>query len=868
MSSVWRLGFGDSKEFARVLAIAASLAALAPCAIAQQVSVKPGVTVYGFDIEERQEGMPTLVPGQTPNVSFDAKNIDFHGPIGTLATDFYGEIHGFLEIAENGKRELRLVASGGAELRIDDKLAIDAEESLGKPRDAIVDLTAGRHPFLLRFYHGGGTPELVLSSRAIGGGEFAVLDGSVLKEEDGLTHVVAPGKKRYSRKGAMADFPGDGRPLEGVHPGYSLETIRPSGFEPKVGALAFLPDGRLVICTWDETGSVYLMDHLDDEKQRSLHRFANGLGEPLGCAIVDGVIYVSQKQEITQLVDRDGDGVADEYNAIAGGWNASANYHEFTFNLLHRDGFFYVSTSVPLKTGLTTYLEGSEPGFPVPYGPGSLLKVDAKKGTWEVFADGFRTPNGMTFGPDGDIYLCDNQGSWLPSSRLDRVVKGGFYGHQAGRTAARQAVPPVAWLPQNEIANSPSQPLFMPSGPYAGQILVGDVTHGGLNRIYLDRLDPAGSEVQGVVFQHTQGLEAGINRTILGPDGCLYVGGIGSNGNWNWNETKFGLQRLKPNGRTAFEILSVRARHDGFLVELTRPVPVDVLSDPAHYAIEQWRYEPTADYGGPKVDEEKLAVKSVTVGKDRQHAFIAIDGLKEGRVVHLRLLRFVDDRGSRMWATEGWYTLNKIPKDAGADFEALAGSPHRPEVAAPEAPANEALKPLFELWPLDTWKTVGEAQFKIEAGELVGTGSLKRNSFLMSPQVLKDFVLETDVWLQDGGNSGIQLRSHVNEQGIVYGCQIEVDSSARAWSGGLYDEGRRGWLQSLEGNAAARAAFKRGEWNHYRVECVGSRIRSFINGVPCADYEDAMDADGYLMFQVHSGDATIVKFRGARIAIR
>jgi ferredoxin len=97
----------------------------------------------------------------------------------------------------------------------------------------------------------------------------------------------------------------------------------------------------------------------------------------------------------------------------------------------------------------------------------------------------------------------------------------------------------------------------------------------------------------------------------------------------------------------------------------------------------------------------------------------------------------------------------------------------------------------------ETWRTVGEASFKIEDGALVGSGTLKKNSFLVSPEPLADFVFETDVYIEADRNSGIQIRSHVSEEGRVYGYQIEIDGSDRAWSGGLYDEGRRGWLQSL-----------------------------------------------------------------------
>lgn len=850
----------------RCLALAV---ALTGSSHAQNAAHEPGVTVYVYDLGEPLDGMPTLVEGQTPSVSFTAAKID--GAVllpflGELHQHFYGEVHGFLEVPEAKTIDLRLISSGGAQLRFGDRAVIDAEEARGAQRSAQASLTAGANPFTLRFYHDTGPFELALAWRVDAKQDFVTVPAESLTTEAGITHVVAPGKKRFGRRGAIQDYPGDARPLDSVHPGYSLETIRPNGFEPRVGALAFLPDGRLVIATWDDTGSVYLMENPGDPSKRKLTRFASGLGEPLGCLVRDGVIYVSQKQEITRLLDTDGDGVADRYEAVAAGWPQSYNYHEFSFDLIERDGSLFVATSVPLKTGLTTYLPGSDGAFPLPNGPGSLWRVDPATGAFEVFADGFRTPNGFCVGPEDQIFLADNQGSWLPASRLDHVEHGGFYGHQQWPTVKRASQPPAVWFPQNEIGNSPSKPIHVRSGPYAGSLLIGDVTYGGIQRVGLEKVDGA---FQGFVVRHSGGFEAGINRIAEGPDGALYLGGIGSNGNWNWKETKFGLQRLVPNGRTAFEITRVTARRDGLAVELSRAVPLDVLSDPAHYSIEQWRYAPTAEYGGAKVDEERLQVSAVEVASDRRNAFLRIPGLRDGRVVHLRLMRFVDDRGDRLWSTEAWYTLNRIPSAAGAPFTALPVSWARPEQGETRGDSKpEAFVSLFDLWPLDRWKRVGEAEFKLDDNALVGSGKLSRNSFLVSPEVLSDFVFECEVKIEDQRNSGIQVRSHINDEGRVYGYQIEIDSSDRAWSGGLYDEGRRGWLQSLADDPVARAAFKRGDWNRYRIECVGPRIRSFVNDVPCADFEDTLDRDGHLMFQVHSGEATTVTWRNLRLSLR
>ena len=146
---------------------------------------------------------------------------------------------------------------------------------------------------------------------------------------------------------------------------------------------------------------------------------------------------------------------------------------------------------------------------------------------------------------------------------------------------------------------------------------------------------------------------------------------------------------------------------------------------------------------------------------------------------------------------------------------------------------------LFNGKDLSGWQQInGKAKYEVSNGEIVGTtvyGS--PNSFLRTDKTYGDFILELDLLVDDQMNSGIQIRSLSKQDyqnGRVHGYQCEVDPSARAWSGGIYDEARRGWLYSLEQNPEGRKAFKNGEWNHYRVEAIGNSIRTWVNGIPCA----------------------------------
>ncbi len=167
---------------------------------------------------------------------------------------------------------------------------------------------------------------------------------------------------------------------------------------------------------------------------------------------------------------------------------------------------------------------------------------------------------------------------------------------------------------------------------------------------------------------------------------------------------------------------------------------------------------------------------------------------------------------------------------------------------------------LFNGKDLSGWKQLnGNAKFEVVNGEIVGTTVLNTpNSFLVTEKIFGDFILELDLVVESDMNSGIQFRSESKPEvmnGRVHGYQCEVDPSPRAWSGGIYDEARRGWLYPLELNPSAKKAFRQEEWNHYRLECIGNSIRIWLNGVPTAWLIDDMTREGLIALQVHSINA-------------
>lgn len=165
--------------------------------------------------------------------------------------------------------------------------------------------------------------------------------------------------------------------------------------------------------------------------------------------------------------------------------------------------------------------------------------------------------------------------------------------------------------------------------------------------------------------------------------------------------------------------------------------------------------------------------------------------------------------------------------------------------------------PLFNGVDLSGWTQLGgEASYDVLDGVIVGTTAEGTpNSFLTTDRTYSDFVLELEFRVDSLLNSGIQIRSNSlpdYRNGRVHGYQVEIDPSERAWSGGIYDEGRRGWLYPLNGRQAAQQAFRQGEWNHYRIEARGEHIRTWVNGVLAADLIDSMTAEGFIGLQVHS----------------
>jgi hypothetical protein len=188
----------------------------------------------------------------------------------------------------------------------------------------------------------------------------------------------------------------------------------------------------------------------------------------------------------------------------------------------------------------------------------------------------------------------------------------------------------------------------------------------------------------------------------------------------------------------------------------------------------------------------------------------------------------------------------------------MSGCNDKKAAASSEAASNqEEWKELFNGKDLSGWKQInGTAKYAVVDGAIVGTTVTESpNSFLAAENQYSDFILEFDFMIDNAINSGVQFRSisdsSINE-GRVHGYQFELDPSDRSWTGGIYDEQRRGWLYPLSLNPEAAAAFKRDGWNKARIEAIGSKIKTWINGVPASSLADTISNPGLIALQVHS----------------
>lgn len=769
-----------------------------------------------------------LFSGILPEINFYASDFS------VLEENFGVEVTGYLRIPKTNNYTFRLTSDDGSRMYINDELVIDNDGFHGDiSMDGEVVLAEGFHPVRILFFQGLGGRTFRLTWRSFDSKRFEVVPNYVLmhRRQDQPKVISAALAKD-------AAIPGDGIALTDVHPSYDLSQARPNGFSPKVGGMDFLSDGRMVISTWDSEGSIYIVDGVStgDPSQMSYKRIAHGLAEPLGLKVVNDEIYILQKQELTQLIDHDGDELTDEYRTVSNDWKVSANFHEFAFGLSYQAPYFYAALAIGI-------MPGGASAKNQPSDRGKAVRIHQETGEMEIIAEGLRTPNGVGIGVDDQIFIADNQGDWLPASKILHIEKGDFFGSRAvdsARVAQLTMKPPVVWLPQDEIGNSPSTPSYLNDGPYQGQMIHGEVTHGGVKRVFVEKVE---GEYQGAVFRFIQGLEAGVNRLVWGPDGALYTGGIGSTGNWQHSgKLWYGLQRLAYNGEPTFEMLAVRARTNGVEIEFTEPLDPAFGNRLQDYTIRQWYYLPTNDYGGPKIDERLLPITAVNISADRKKAFLALEGMKEEHVIYVRLPNYwTSAAGRTLWTTEAWYTLNNIPANNPGFDRPAPPVPAPNQLTAAEKKAGWQL--LFNGKDMSGWhnfnkETVG-ASWLLDDGAIMldvvpradGWTQALDGGDLVSDKEFENYELCLEWKIAACGNSGIMFNVVEDEKyhsPWLTGPEMQiVDNTCHPDA--VHEKHRAGDLYDLI-SAAPLTVRPAGEWNRVRIKLKDGQLEQWLNG--------------------------------------
>jgi len=457
---------------------------------------------------------------------------------------------------------------------------------------------------------------------------------------------------------------------------YQIETFSlPDDLVAEVTGLALLPGDRVAILT--RRGELWIVDSIfdPDMSKQQFTKFADGLQEPIGLSYRDGWFYVTQRPELTRIRDSNGDGVADVYETVCDGWGVSGDYHEFAFGSKpDRDGNIWVALCLTSSRKSDTYLRGW------------AVRV-TPDGEMIPSASGIRSPGGIGESHTGDMFYCDNQGYWNGTSSLKHLKPGSFHGCPAGnvwydqvdtigsrpaptpiesrieieRANIPNLVPPAILFPHGRLGQSPTDIVWDNSGgkfgPFGNQLFVADYTRAQINRVFLEEVNGV---QQGACFPFVSGFKTGLISLLMTDDGVMFAGG--QHRGWpSQGEIPYAFERLKWKGKTPFEILEMRATHNGFELEFTDAVDELTATDLSVYYMEAWTYIYREQYGSPEVDKVRPSIVSAEVLAGGRTVRLEVDGLVKGHLHMLELPGLRSQSGLPLLHQVAYYTLNEIP---------------------------------------------------------------------------------------------------------------------------------------------------------------------------------------------------------------
>ncbi len=454
----------------------------------------------------------------------------------------------------------------------------------------------------------------------------------------------------------------------------------PKGIVLEVGGIEELPGEKIAVSS--RRGDIYFIEgaFANPPKDVKFTKFAGGLHEVLGLSLdKDGWLYATQRGELSRLKDTNHDGKADIVETISDGWEINGDYHEYAFGSpFDKNGHAWVVLCLTGSFDSHSKYRGW------------CLRID-KEGNVIPTCSGIRSPGGIGFNADGDVFYTDNQGPWNGTCSLKWLRPGSFQGHPAGNrwydlpevkkhlgekpqdpksgsrimTEAKKIPeyePPAVLFPYDKMGKSAAgiacdltKGKF---GPFEGQMMVTDQSYSTVMRCFLEKIQ---GHYQGACFMLREGGGSGNLALKFAHDGSLLVGG--TNRGWGSRGRKpFALERLVWTGKTPFEVQEMRAKPDGFELTFTQPVDKATAENPASYQMQTYCYIYQASYGSPEVDHTEASIKSVRVAEDGKSARLIVEGLQEGHVHELHMEGIRSQAGLPLLHNIGYYTLNYIPK--------------------------------------------------------------------------------------------------------------------------------------------------------------------------------------------------------------
>ena len=450
----------------------------------------------------------------------------------------------------------------------------------------------------------------------------------------------------------------------------------PKDIALEVGGLTLTDDDKLGVTT--RRGELWVIDKPYSQKP-VYSRFAHGLHEALGVKYRDNSFYLTQRGELSRLFDHDGDGKADEYETIYS-WPLSGNYHDYAYGPKFLDNGDML---------VTLNLSWVDHGASLVKWRGWMLKI-TPDGDMEPIATGLRSPSGFEINPDGDVFYTENQGDWVGSGRMTHLEKGDFAGNPEGLRWSSDPLSPISlkqddideslglslyeyskkipalkapaiWFPHTILGIATSDILYETTGnkfgPFDGQILIGDQGHSKITRVFMEKINGV---YQGAAFAFREGFSSGVLRLIWGSDNSMFVG-MTSRGWASTGEKSFGLQRLKWTGKTPFEIKTMKAQDDGFILEFTKPIDKKMAADLAMYKLNTFTYKYTHEYGSDIIDKETAMIHEAIVSEDGLSVRLKIHGMRLGYIHQIEVPTLKSTSGDLLLHNTGYYTLNEVP---------------------------------------------------------------------------------------------------------------------------------------------------------------------------------------------------------------